>query len=460
VIGGILRSGHHSSGGYYYVIVGVVGVLVIVRLVMRLRKRARRKQGDESVPKARRGFAAGPEWVRGGVTLVAYREIRERLRSRIYRIGTLIVLVVVAVAVVVPVLTRGGGLSTATVGVVGPLSAPLRATITHIGPTVGAKVSLEDEPSVGAAESLLRSGKIDVAIVDAHEIIVNQAISATDTSTTAIFVRAISIEVGLQDGLVGAGISPLQAVRLANPKALPVKSLQAPSGNSTARNTGVYGLILMFVLLSQYGAWILMGVVEEKSSRVVEVLLSTLRPVQLLAGKVIGIGLMAITQGLLVVGVALGLGAAVGSDLVKGTAAPLVVLSVLVWLILGYAFYCWVYAAAGSLAERQEHLQTLAFPLQLPILFGYIVSLSSIGSTSPSLFLRVLAFFPPTAPFAMSALVAMGKTTWWQFVLSVGLTLAATAVVIRVASAVYARAVLRTGRRVKLGEVFGSEARL
>ena len=156
---------------------------------------------------------------------------------------------------------------------------------------------------------------------------------------------------------------------LAHPAPLPITSLEPALHNQTARVTAIYGLILMFVLLSQYGTWILLGVVEEKSSRVVEVLLSTLRPAQLLTGKVIGIGAVAFAQGALLVAVALGLAEAVGSDLVHGT-APLEVGCVLVWLVLGYAFYCWVYAAAGSLAERQEHVQTLAFPLQIPILFG------------------------------------------------------------------------------------------
>jgi ABC-2 type transport system permease protein len=181
-----------------------------------------------------------------------------------------------------------------------------------------------------------------------------------------------------------------------------------------------------------------------------------LRPVQLLAGKVIGIGLIALAQGVLLVGVALGLAAAIGSDLVKGT-APVEVVSILVWLFLGYAFYSWVYAAAGSLAERQEHIQTLAFPLQLPILFGYIVSLTSIGGSSPSELIKVLAYLPPTAPFAMNVLVAFGAVTWWEFLISALITLAATVGVIRVAATIYSRAVLRTGRRIRLGEVLGSQ---
>jgi ABC-2 type transport system permease protein len=221
--------------------------------------------------------------------------------------------------------------------------------------------------------------------------------------------------------------------------------------------TTTYGLILIFILMTQYGTWILLGVVEEKSSRVVEVLLSTIKTPQLLVGKVLGIGTVALGQGALLVGVALGLGAAVGSDLIKGS-APLNVIAVLVWLVVGYAFYSWVYAAAGSLAERQEHVQALAFPLQIPIIFGYIVSLSSLGSTDPSTFVHVLAYLPPTALFAMPVLVAAGQVTWWQFMFSLALSLAATVVVARLAAVVYSRAILRTGRRVYLREVLRASA--
>ena len=199
------------------------------------------------------------------------------------------------------------------------------------------------------------------------------------------------------------------------------------------------------------------GLVEEKASRVVEVLLAAMRPVQLLAGKVIGIGLVALGQATLVVAVALVLAKAVGSDLIKGT-APVEVLGVLVWLVLGYSFYSWVYAAGGSLAERQEHLQSLAFPLQLPILFGYLVSLTSLGASQPSTFVKVLAYLPPTAPFAMPVLVADGAVAWWQFLASVAVTLVATVGIAQLAAAVYRRAILRTGSRVRLRELVADRA--
>jgi ABC-2 type transport system permease protein len=163
--------------------------------------------------------------------------------------------------------------------------------------------------------------------------------------------------------------------------------------------------------------------------------------------------LVAFGQAALIVSFALVLAAIVGSDLLHGS-APLVVVSTLVWLVLGYAFYCWVYAAAGSLAERQDQVQSLALPLTLPIVFGYIISITAATTGNASMLLKVLAYLPPTAPFAMPILVGLSAVTWWQFLASVAISVVCTVGVARLATSIYRRAILRTGRRVPLREVF------
>jgi ABC-2 type transport system permease protein len=441
----------------------VIFVLVLVFVMARvgwvvrrqLRRRAATAQpaGAPAVPgeTTRRRLL---DHVNGDVALVVVREVTQRLRSRIFQVGTVIILLAVAAAVTIPVLHHGSK-SVQRVGIVGTMSAPLRDAIVALGPSLGTTVTLVDEPSRAAAEQALGNSQLDVVVVDAVAIAVEQPIG-TSTSTTALLARELSAAVSLQHGMEVAGIPPAEAAQLAHPTPLPIISLKPPK-NSTATTTAVYGLILTYVLLSQYGAWILMGVVEEKSSRVVEVLLATLQPRQLLTGKVVGIGLVALLQAFLVVGVALGIGAGVGSTLVHGT-APTEVVATLVWLFVGYAFYSWTYAAAGSLAERMEHVQSLAFPIQLPMLLGYISSITAIGSTNPSTFVEVLAYLPPTAPFAMPLLVALGRAQLWQFVVSVAISLAATGGLARLAGVIFRRAILQTGKRVRLGDVLGRRA--
>jgi ABC-2 type transport system permease protein len=285
------------------------------------------------------------------------------------------------------------------------------------------------------------------------KILVKQPISASDTSAGARFVRAVSVALGAQYAFAQAGLTPQQAATVAKAKPIPVESIQPGKKPTTAAEaTALLGVILIFVVLTQYLTWTLMGVMEEKASRVVEVLLATVRPIQLLAGKVIGIGAVALAQAVALVAFALVLAEAVGSSLVRG-AAPLVVAATLTWLVLGYAFYSWVYAAAGSLAERQDQVQSLALPLSAPLIFGYIVSLIGASSGTPSLLVKVLAYIPPTAPFAMPTLIGFGEATWWQFLLSVAVTLACTLIVASVAARVYRTAVLQTGRRVRLREL-------
>ena len=384
--------------------------------------------------------------------MVAAREVRERIRGKIFRVGTLLILVVVAAAIVIPVLHTGKS-HPQQVGVVGALSASLRATVVSSGTSIGTTVHLVSEADVEAAHGDLRSGRVDMAIVDGRELVLNKAIRPTDTSTTAQLVRAVSKNLGVAEAFAAAGLSASQSSQLAGAKALPVTSLQRGTAKGATQTTSLVGLILVFVMLTQYNTWILIGVMEEKSSRVVEVLLAAVRPVQLLAGKVLGIGLVAFAQASLIVVFALGLAKAVGSGLLEGT-APLVLVSTLVWLVLGYAFYCWVYAAAGSMAERQDQVQSLAFPLSLPIIFGYIMALTAIGSGSPSTLFEVLAYLPPTAPFAMPVLVGLGSVTWWEFAASAGLSIVCTVGVARLATSIYRRAILRTGRRVQFREIF------
>jgi ABC-2 type transport system permease protein len=382
--------------------------------------------------------------------------VRERIRGRIFRVGTLLILLVVAAAIVIPTI-NSGKVQAERVGVVGALSTPLRATVVVSGESVGTTVQLVSETDVSAARKDLRSGRVDLAIVDGREIVVNKPVGLADTSTTGELVLALSKDLGVAEAVEAAHLSPTQSARLSGAKALPVASLQPGAAKGATHTTSLVGLILVFVMLTQYNTWILIGVMEEKSSRVVEVILAAVRPVQLLAGKVLGIGLVAFAQAALIVVFAIVLAKAVGSDLLHGT-APLVLVSTLMWLVLGYAFYSWVYAAAGSMAERQDQVQSLAFPLSLPIIFGYIMALTTVGAGSPSTFFQVLAYLPPTAPFAMPVLVGLGAVTWWQFAASVVVSIVCTVGVARLAAGIYQRAILRTGRRVQLRELFSRTA--
>ncbi len=428
------------------IVLAIVVVAVAVRVWLRRRRR--------STQQARTGIGLGP--FTSAIALVAAREVRERTRGKIFRVGTLLILAAVAAAIVIPVLHSGKS-PPEQVGVVGGLAPPLRDAVTASGTSIGTPVQLVPEANVAVARDDLRSGRVTLAIIDSQELLVNKAIGPTDTSSTAQLAGAIAQNLGVAEAFAAAGLTPSQSSQLTGAKPIPVTSLQPGTAKGAAHSTSLVGLILVFVMLTQYNTWILIGVMEEKASRVVEVLLAAVRPLELLAGKVLGIGLVAVAQAALIVVFALGLAEVVGSNLLHGT-APLLLVSSLVWLVLGYAFYSWVYAAAGSMAERQDQVQSLAFPLSVPIIFGYIMALTTVGSGSPSTFFKVLAYLPPTAPFAMPVLVGLGAATWWEFAAAAALSIVCTFGVARLAANIYRRAILRTGRRVHFREVFSHSA--
>jgi ABC-2 type transport system permease protein len=431
-----------------WIIAAAAVVVAVVRLV--LRRRGRGTSPGPGMAAARFG-GRGPL---GDTGLVAGREIRERLRGRVFQVVTVILFGVVAAAVVIPTL-RSAAATHQRVGVVAS-SASLEAGLHDLAKSAGLSVEVVNEPDLSQARAALSAGQLDMVVDGAGKILVKEPISASDTSAGARYVRAVSVALGAQDAFAKAGLTPQQASTVARARPLPVESLQpAKKSRTTAEATALLGVILIFVVLTQYLTWTLMGVMEEKASRVVEVLLATVRPVQLLAGKVIGIGAVALAQAVALVAFALLLAKVVGSSLVHG-AAPEVLATTLVWLVLGYAFYSWLYAAAGSMAERQDQVQSLALPLSAPLIFGYVVCLIGVSSGSPSLLVKVLAYLPPTAPFAMPTLVGFGEAAWWQFLLSVMLTLVCTVLVAFAAARVYRTAVLQTGGRVRLRELLRS----
>ena len=445
------------------------GVWVAVVLAGALLAVARRVRARGN--RARSPLVAGFGWLRqwgpwaaahkplGDTGLVAGREIRERMRGRVFRVVTAILFVAVAAAIVIPTTLHSTNPGSAEVGVARS-SPALGDEVLSVAKSVKFSVRLVDEPNLATAKAALSTGRVKLVVDGTTSLVVDNPVAANDTSAGAKFVRALAAALGAKKAFASAGLSPAQESIVARAKALPVTSLKpAKRSRTTAESTALIGVVMIFIVLTQYLTWTLMGVMEEKASRVVEVLLATVRPVQLLAGKLLGIGVVAMVQAGALVAFALLLADAVGSSILRG-AAPLVVAASLGWLVLGYAFYSWLYAAAGSLAERQDQVQSMALPLSAPMLLGYIVALTGASSGSPSLLLNVLAYLPPTAPFAMPTLVGFGQVAWWQFAASVALSVLATVGVALGAARVYRRAVLRTGRRVRLRDVMTSGARI
>lgn len=383
------------------------------------------------------------------VMLVARREVRERFKAKSFRVATVISVLVVVAAIAIPAVRRGDRPNFD----VGVLDAPPTATEAIKGLERGLKMDLrvDSVASLDEGRAQVRSGRLDVLLVGDDEIVTDRAPEAGDANARARLVAAIEGLVRLQRVVDAAGED---ANRVLESLRTPVKvtGLRPPESGLRDRFTAFVGVLLILVFLQQYGTWALIGVIEEKSSRVVEVLLAAVRPRQLVAGKVLGVGAVALGQGLLVALSALVAALVTGTNIFEGS-ARWSVLWTLVWFLLGYALYAWVYAAVGSLSSRQADAQNAAFPLGIPMIVGYISATTLLGGGDPSGFVEVLSYLPPTAPFVMPMLIGVGKVAPWQIAASVGLTVATIALLVRVAGDVYARAILHSGRRLKLLEV-------
>jgi ABC-2 type transport system permease protein len=371
--------------------------------------------------------------------LVASRELRIRAKTRVFVITTVILLIAVALAVALPAALAGKS-KPDRIGVVGGLTPTISGIITEAGRASGGQAVAVAEPSLAAAKTALRNGDLSAVLVPNAQIIVKQVPLGGVTGSVASLAQIAGLS-KLIETVPGA------AAAVAHGVTLPVHGLQAPSTSLSARLTGLFTVIIVWVLISVYGSQIALGIGEEKSSRVVEVLLSTIRPVQLLIGKVLGIGLLALAQavGMLIVFIIAGF--ASGSSLVHGAELGVVIAGG-VFVVLGYAFYCTAYAAAGSLVSRQSDVNSTIMPVQLPLILAYALTFTVIYANSASTFYHVLGFLPPTAPIAMIVLYAAGDVPVWQVVVAGVLTAAGTVWMARIAVRIYSNSILKTGPRI------------
>jgi ABC-2 type transport system permease protein len=195
-----------------------------------------------------------------------------------------------------------------------------------------------------------------------------------------------------------------------------------------------------------------MGAVEEKASRVVEVLLSAIRARHLLAGKVIGLGILGLVQLLLIA--ALGLAAATAAGAIEVDSDVMAAAGMaLVWFLVGYAFYASLFAVAGALVPRQEELQSVTTPLTLILLISFFVSFAVLDNPDGTL-AHVTSFIPMTAPITMPARIALGAASPLEIAGALVVTLGCAVLLIPLAGRIYSGAVLRTGSAVKLREAW------
>jgi ABC-2 type transport system permease protein len=384
--------------------------------------------------------------------LVARREWDQRVRSRAFLISTAISVAIVVAIVLVPDLLGAGKAPTRTVGLVGQTSAELPSLLQASGRQLGFTVKTTTFPSQAAGRAALQAGDVSVLLVDEKQLVWK---TESDLQLRGIIASSLAY-LHTQRAITDLGLTPQQAQSL-SPPGLASSSLEPMTKELAARQVlATITVIVLFMAIAFYGGFVLSGIVEEKSSRVVEVLLSRLRPAELLLGKILGIGLVGLAQFALLSAAALMALASMGNSLAPGT-SPGTIAWAVIWFILGYSFYSVLYATVGSTVSRQEDTQAVQVPVTVVLVVGYIFSLQT--AASPDTTLAVFAsLFPPTAPMVMTVRMANGGVPWWQVALAIALLVASVYGLVRLAARIYTGAALRIGPRVRLRDAWRAQA--
>jgi ABC-2 type transport system permease protein len=383
------------------------------------------------------------------VRLVAAREISSRLRDKNFIISS-VVIVLVLVGLLGFQVAIDSGSDTIRVGVVGDATT-YGPALEAQGETLDGDVEVMELDDRSAAEAAIEDGDVDgVLLAEGEpELLVEQS---TDGALQAVVQGAVS-QVSVAAQLREAGIDRIDIPEVA------VIALDPGADRAGQRVViAIVGISVLYSLLLLFGQFVAQGVVEEKSSRVVELLLATMRPWQLLAGKIIGLGLLGLLGlGQIALIAAVGVGGALAFDLVDipgdlvGTAV-----GVVAWFVLGYALYASIFAAVASLVSRQEDLNTVVMPMSLVLIGALVVGIQAAGDPDGPL-ARITSYLPGLSPLVMPVRQAAGEVALWEIALAVALMLVAIALIVRLGGRVYAGALLRTSGRIKLREAFRAE---
>ena len=383
--------------------------------------------------------------------LIARREFLTRVRSRFFLIGTALFMALLAGYIVRQAVVLNRAATTVKVGFVGAaqvLAKPLKVA----AGAQSVKVETHLVPDVRTGEEQVRAGTLEVLVSGdsaAPDVAVKDQLAPTVAATLVALVK----QVALNRALSSSGVDP-SAIEAKVASARPNLVFLDPNAALRTQRTvvGIFVAALLYIALVIYGQLVASGVVEEKQNRIIEILLSTVRPRQLLFGKVVGIGLVGFLQLFLLGAVALV--AATKTQVINvPTVGVTAVVGGLLWFVLGFIFFALIYAAGGSLVSRQEDLGAVTGPISMLIVGTYLAFFWVVANPDNPIGVA-LSVIPPFAPILMPARMATGDAQAWQVLLAIVLTLVAIAGMNALAARIYSNSVLRVGSRVKLSQAW------
>ncbi len=380
------------------------------------------------------------------VLLVARREILVRLHSRSVVGSTLVMVALVVIGIGLYSLL-GGRTTALRVGFNGGSQA-LEPDFSTSLTALGQSVTVSNVADEAAGRSQVSGGTLDVLVTGpatSPTIVVQQSASAVvQAALEKAVLSARFTALGIPPGVLETVVSGAQP---------PVDALQPRNAQDTQnRVIGLGVAILLWIALGLSGGMVANGVVEEKATRIMEILLATVPPTRLLAGKIAGIGLIGLAQLALVAAATL---AAVAVTHVVTTPALGVeaILGYLLWFLLGFLFYATAYATMAALVSRQEEVQSAVAPIEVFAIGSYLLAYVALVNPASPL-IAVASVLPPFAPILMAVRISGGDVPAWQVALAIALIVAATAGLVWLAGRVYANSAMRIGARVRFMEAF------
>ncbi len=388
------------------------------------------------------------------VWLVARREITTRLRNRAFIVTTIATVVVLAALAILVSLIGGGG-KTYSVGLTpsaSTLAVPLRSSAQALDLKVTTRIVDEatgrGQVAGGQMSALLVGDGQDVHVI-VHKKLDPKLGNALHLLASNLALRQQVMALGGNPQQVGTAIASANVT---------IDAITPPHKYKTGNLViGIIAGILIYMSLMLNGQAVAQGVVEEKSSRVVELLLAAVRPWQLMAGKVAGIGTVGLIQMIVIGGSGIAIGLATGALHVSASAAAGTVAWLVLWFLIGFLAYALAFAAVAALVSRQEDVAGVVAPVLMFVIVGYVLGVSILPNDPGNGALAVLSMIPTFAPTLMPMRLAMGGVPAWQALVAVAGTVAMIPLLIWVSGRIYRNAVMRSGARIKLRDAW-SEA--
>ena len=391
----------------------------------------------------------GPWW--RGTSLVAERGLVESMRSRSFKIVTGLLLLLSIAAVTLPQIL-GGQATTYTIATIGQAPAAVVSGLNTAGHSADFTVKYLSRADTDAVRVAVRDGDADAGLAGG-----TLYTSARSDGTFPVVVTQTVVTLETSRALSEAGLSPRQIATLQSIRP-PKQVVVGRVDNQGRAGAGFAVGIVLYLALTFAGNAIATTVAMEKSTRISEVLLAVLRPHQMIVGTVLAVGAVTLVE-LLALAAPLAVAVWVTDKIGLPSVAAGDIWLAVAWFVLGFALYAFLFAATAALVDKITEVSTAVMPITLILIVGYMLGVTVVTADPSGVWSVAASIFPLTAPLSMPIRWASGLVPVWQLVLAMALTAATAMLLVSLASTIYRRALVITGRRVKLRELMGSRPR-